>query len=143
MNPNTAFSASLVTSLVLWYPSMQACLRGDLDLTPAALRYLAALMLSRLAMNFLARLLNSYRLQQQPTVPDSGTPHAAGGDSAAAATATPRGTAWIPRHWRPDGGVSAAPEGSTAAPSGARRRHRGGPRPATPRAAASVARSRG
>jgi hypothetical protein len=83
MNPNTAFSASLVTSLVLWYPSMQACLRGDLDLTPAALRYLAALMLSRLAMNFLARLLNSYRLQQQPTVPDSGTPHAAGGDSAA------------------------------------------------------------
>jgi hypothetical protein len=60
MNPNTVFSASLVTSLVLWYPSMQACLRGDLDLTPAALRYLAALTVARIAMNFLARLVNAY-----------------------------------------------------------------------------------
>ena len=31
MNPNTVFSASLVTSLLLWFPSMQAYLRGDLD----------------------------------------------------------------------------------------------------------------
>ena len=53
MNPNTVFSASLVTSLVLWFPSMQACLRGDLDLAPAGLRYLAALAVSRLAMGFL------------------------------------------------------------------------------------------
>ena len=52
MNPNTIFSASLVTSLVLWYPSMQACLRGDLDLTPAALRYLAALTVARIAILF-------------------------------------------------------------------------------------------
>src|SRR3954470_18914469 len=61
MNPNTVFSASLVTSLVLWFPSMQACLRGDLDLAPAGLRYLAALFVSRLAMNGLARLVNAYR----------------------------------------------------------------------------------
>src|SRR5256885_561279 len=61
MNPNTVFSASLVTSLVLWLPSMQACLRGDLDLVPAALRYLAALVVSRLALNGLARLVNAYR----------------------------------------------------------------------------------
>jgi len=60
MNPNAVFSATLVTSLVLWFPSMQACLRGDLDLTPAALRYLAALTVARIAMNFLARLVNSY-----------------------------------------------------------------------------------
>ena len=46
MNPNTVFSASLVTSLLLWFPSMQACLRGDLDLAPAGLRYLAALAVS-------------------------------------------------------------------------------------------------
>ena len=64
MNPNTVFSASLVTSLVLWFPSMQACLRGDLDLAPAGLRYLAALAVSRLAMNFLARLVNAYRAAQ-------------------------------------------------------------------------------
>jgi hypothetical protein len=60
MNPNTVFSATLVTSLVLWWPSMQACLRGDLDLAPAGLRYLAALFVARLAMNGLARLVNAY-----------------------------------------------------------------------------------
>jgi hypothetical protein len=61
MNPNTVFSASLVTSLVLWFPSMLACLRGDLDLAPAGLRYLAALAVSRLAMGGLARLVAAYR----------------------------------------------------------------------------------
>jgi hypothetical protein len=69
MNPNTVFSASLVTSLVLWFPSMQACLRGDLDLPPAGLRYLAALLVSRLAMNGLARLVNAYRAAQDPQPP--------------------------------------------------------------------------
>lgn len=69
MNPNAAFSASLVVSLVLWYPSMQACLRGDLDLTPAALRYLLALTISRLAMNLLARLITAYRIAQLPESP--------------------------------------------------------------------------
>jgi hypothetical protein len=64
MNPNTVFSASLVTSLVLWFPSMQACLRGDLDLAPAGLRYLAALAVSRLAIGFLARLVSAYRAAQ-------------------------------------------------------------------------------
>jgi hypothetical protein len=77
MNPNTVFSASLVTSLVLWFPSMQACLRGDLDLTSAGLRYLAALTVSCLAMKFLARLLNAYRAQapqQQPDAPATDEP---------------------------------------------------------------------
>jgi len=69
MNPNTVFSASLVASLVLWFPSMQACLRGDLDLVPAALRYLAALIISRLAMNGIARLVNAYRATQEPAAP--------------------------------------------------------------------------
>ena len=69
MNPNTVFSASLVTSLVLWFPSMQACLRGDLDLAPAGLRYLAALTVSRLAMGFLARLVSAYRAAQHHDPP--------------------------------------------------------------------------
>jgi len=89
MNPNTVFSASLVTSLVLWFPSMQACLRGDLDLAPAGLRYLAALAVSRLAMNGLARLVNAYRSAQHP-----GPPAAAGGDPPAnPGSATPRTSA--------------------------------------------------
>src|SRR5207302_366497 len=74
MNPNTVFSASLVTSLVLWFPSMQACLRGDLDLAPAGLRYLAALVVARLAMTFLARLVNAYRAAQAPQPPASAQP---------------------------------------------------------------------
>ena len=77
MNPNTVFSASLVTSLVLWFPSMQACLRGDLDLAPAGLRYLAALVVSRLAMNSLARLVNAYRAAQDPVAPAAIDPPAA------------------------------------------------------------------
>lgn len=66
MNPNTVFSASLVTSLALWFPSMQACLRGDLDLAPAGLRYLAALLVARLAWGGLARLVNAYHTAQEP-----------------------------------------------------------------------------
>jgi|GEM_PF-5339972 len=69
MNPNTVFSASLVTSLVLWLPSMLACLRGDLDLPAAGLRYLAALVVSRLALNGLARLVNAYRAAQGSALP--------------------------------------------------------------------------
>ena len=76
MNPNTVFSASLVTSLVLWFPSMQACLRGDLDLPPAGLRYLAALAVSRLAMGGLARLVAAYRAaQHHDSPPDEADPH--------------------------------------------------------------------
>lgn len=67
MNPNTVFSASVVTSLVLWFPSMQACLRGDLDLAPAGLRYLAALTVSRLALSFLNRLVSTYRASHEPS----------------------------------------------------------------------------
>jgi hypothetical protein len=85
MNPNAVFSATLVTSLLLWYPSMQACLRGDLDLTPAALRYLAALTVARIGMNLLARLVSTYRTpEHQPA--DLVPPGAEDGPG----TATPR-----------------------------------------------------
>lgn len=82
MNPNTVLSASLVTSLVLWFPSMQACLRGDLDLPAAGLRYLAALLVSRLALNGLARLVNAYRIAQEPPVPPASVDGPAGGQGA-------------------------------------------------------------
>ena len=61
MNPNTAFSASLLVSLVLWLPSMLGALRGELDMPTAGLRYLVALTLSRIAVGGLARLLSAYR----------------------------------------------------------------------------------
>ncbi|MDQ1488953.1 MAG: hypothetical protein QOJ23_1467 [Actinomycetota bacterium] len=87
MNPNTVFSASLVASLVLWFPSMQACLRGDLDLASAGLRYVAALVVSRLALNFLARLVNAYRAAPEGAAPAGDpllappAPHTAGLDT--------------------------------------------------------------
>ena len=88
MNPNTVFSASLVASLVLWFPSMQACLRGDLDLAPAGLRYVAALVVSRLVMNGIARLVSAYRAAQhhEAPAPDAAlerrrTDHPSGTDS--------------------------------------------------------------
>lgn len=87
MNPNTVFSASLVTSLVLWYPSMQACLRGDLDLAPAGLRYLAALTASRLALGFLARLVNAYRATQDTPAPGDAPGMPADGTAADGKTA--------------------------------------------------------
>jgi len=74
MNPNTVFSASLVTSLILWFPSMQACLRGDIDFGGAGLRYLAAFFVSRLAIGGLARLVNAYRATQQPPAPPADGP---------------------------------------------------------------------
>src|SRR3954468_7709836 len=102
MNPNTVFSASLITSLVLWFPSMQACLRGDLDMAPAGLRYLAALFVSRLAMNGLARLVNAYRAAQHagtsaadtpaeppPSSADTGAPHRRRNDQSAESEADP------------------------------------------------------
>ena len=91
MNPNTVFSASLVTSLVLWFPSMQACLRGDLDLAPAGLRYLAALAASRLAMGFLARLVAAYRATQHhdSAEADAASPVSSPAPSAAAFHTTP------------------------------------------------------
>jgi hypothetical protein len=87
MNPNTVFSASLVTSLVLWFPSMQACLRGDLDLTPAAMRYLAALAVSRLAIGFLARLVSAYRIAQLPAAPGEDEP---GSEAPRSSTGAPK-----------------------------------------------------
>ena len=91
MNPNAVFSASLVTSLVLWYPSMQACLRGDLDLTPAALRYLAALTVARIAMSFLARLVNAYGAAQpaDPPPPVTGDGSGAGAPASHPVAASP------------------------------------------------------
>ena len=88
MNPNTVFSASLVASLVLWFPSMQACLRGDLDLAPAGLRYLAALAVSRLAMGFLARLVTAYRATQHHDSAEVDTASPVSSPAAPSATAS-------------------------------------------------------
>ena len=102
MNPNTVFSASLVTSLVLWFPSMQACLRGDLDLAPAGLRYLAALAVSRLAMGFLARLVAAYRATQHHDAAEADTASPVSSPAAPSATAHSTPEAGTPQRRRAD-----------------------------------------
>lgn len=114
MNPNTVFSASLVTSLVLWFPSMQACLRGDLDLAPAGLRYLAALAVSRLAMGALARLVAAYRATQHH---DSMGPedHSSSPSPAPPVAASPAPEAAAPQRRRGDRTAGDDPDATLAA----------------------------
>jgi hypothetical protein len=60
MNAAAQLCAALVTALVLWLPSLTACLRGDIGLPNAALRYLAAYVVARIGIGILARLYESY-----------------------------------------------------------------------------------
>ncbi|HEV7862217.1 MAG TPA: hypothetical protein VGR20_05930 [Acidimicrobiia bacterium] len=113
MNPNTVFSASLVASLVLWFPSMQACLRGDLDLAPAGLRYLAALVVSRLALNGLARLVNAYRSAQADRSATDGSP--AGLAPSPSPAAKPLGSDPAPQRRRSDASLDGEVDPATLA----------------------------
>ena len=63
MNPASRLGCSLVASLVLWFPTLQACMRGDTDLASASLRYLVAFALATLAVNVLSQLVTGYASQ--------------------------------------------------------------------------------
>lgn len=115
MNPNTVFSATLVTSLILWSPSMQACLRGDLDLAPAGLRYLAALVVSRLAMNGLARLVNAYRAAQDPPAAAAEAPPAGSTPSPSLAAQPAGSDPAMPQRRRSDAGLEGDVDPATLA----------------------------
>ena len=60
MNPAARLSVALVTALVLWLPTLAATMRGDIDLIQAAVRYLVAFVLARVAVGGIARLIHSY-----------------------------------------------------------------------------------
>lgn len=60
MNPAARLSAALLLGLVLWLPSLSACMRGAIDLPEAAIRFLVAFGLARLAVAFLHRMLATY-----------------------------------------------------------------------------------
>lgn len=61
MNPSFRFTLSLLVSLVLWAPTALACLRGDVDLGAAGVRYLAGFLVAHLATGVLGRLATAYR----------------------------------------------------------------------------------
>lgn len=60
MNASARLSAALLTALVLWWPTLSATLRGEQDLAAGALRYLAAFLFARLAIEGLALLCRHY-----------------------------------------------------------------------------------
>lgn len=60
MNAPARLSVALLAALVLWWPTMAATLRGDVDLLHGALRYVAAFLFARLAIGALARLVDGY-----------------------------------------------------------------------------------
>ena len=43
VDPAFTFAVALAVSLVLWWPTMQNTMRGDLDITDAGIRYFLAL----------------------------------------------------------------------------------------------------
>ncbi|MCU1485409.1 MAG: hypothetical protein JWN67_2155 [Actinomycetia bacterium] len=60
MNPSARLSVALVLGLVLWYPSLSASLRGEMDLPDAAIRYLVAFLFARVAVAGVSWLLHAY-----------------------------------------------------------------------------------
>ena len=76
MNPVSRLGCSLVASLVLWIPTLQACMRGDTDLFTASIRYLVAFGLSMLAVSVLSQLVTGYAALQtaDEPAPEPGSP---------------------------------------------------------------------
>jgi hypothetical protein len=60
MNPSARLSVALLLALVVWLPSLNASMKGEIDLSVAAVRYLVAFLLARLAVNGVAKLLDTY-----------------------------------------------------------------------------------
>lgn len=60
MNPAARLAVALVAALVLWLPSFSACMRGDIGLPSAALRYLVAFVVARIGVGLLAWLYETY-----------------------------------------------------------------------------------
>jgi hypothetical protein len=69
LDPSLMFGISLLLSLALWWPSLTAAMHGDVDITVAGLRYLAALGLSWVAVYGVASLIANYAHEEPATPP--------------------------------------------------------------------------
>lgn len=72
MHPSARFALTAVSALVLWSSSMLACLRGDLDLPAAGIRFVIAFVVAKLGIGVLDMLLTAYR--RMPTAVMAGPP---------------------------------------------------------------------
>lgn len=76
VDPAFTFGVSLVLSLLLWWPTLRGLLAGDIDITDAALRYLAALGLAWLGVYGVATLVAGYGHEPRPAPrPPAGDSH--------------------------------------------------------------------
>ena len=61
IHPSAVLAAALVLSLLLWYPTLEACIAGDVALSTAALRYLLVFAFVRVAASVIVYLVHHYR----------------------------------------------------------------------------------
>jgi hypothetical protein len=74
VDPAFTFAIALVMSLVLWWSTLRELLEGNVDITVAGMRYLAALGLSWCGVYFVASLVAMYASQPRPAPPEPPTP---------------------------------------------------------------------
>jgi hypothetical protein len=76
VDPAFTFALALIMSLVLWWGTLRALLAGNVDITVAGLRYLAALGLSWCGVYFVASLVAMYASQPRviPRQPPPNSP---------------------------------------------------------------------
>jgi hypothetical protein len=73
MNPAARLSLALLSSLALSFPALSACLRGEVDLLSASMRYLVAFVLTWAGINAVAYLFESYSAGTTTSVEAPGT----------------------------------------------------------------------
>lgn len=74
VDPAFTFAVALVMSLVLWWGTLRALLAGNVDITVAGMRYLAALALSWCGVYFIASLVAMYASQSRAPRPTQQQP---------------------------------------------------------------------
>ncbi|MCU1373418.1 MAG: hypothetical protein JWO68_704 [Actinomycetia bacterium] len=74
MNPAARLSIALLLGLVLWLPTFQATMRGDVDLPESTVRYLVAFLLARIVVAGLARLIHGYAATEDEDGPPMAEP---------------------------------------------------------------------
>jgi hypothetical protein len=72
MHPNSRLSLSLLGALVLWIPSFQATISGNLDLLGAAIRFAVAFLALQFALGILSHLWLTYRVTSTAAAVQSG-----------------------------------------------------------------------
>ena len=76
VDPAFTFGVSLAISIVLWYPTLRATMRGDIEITDAGIRYFLALAIAWCGVYGISALVAMYaskpRDQVKPPPPGPG-----------------------------------------------------------------------